>query len=104
MTRDELIKEFRNRNLTVRCSTLETRHVLIDALKSLNPNEDISYLTDDFSANCWPYMGLNSRRNGWCLWMGANPAATITAEELLAMIGFSPAEDSLCVASLEDVL
>lgn len=104
MTRDELIKEFRNRNLTVQCRTLETRHVLIDALKSLNPNEDISYLTDDFSANCWPYMGLNSRRNGWCLWMGANPAATITAEELLEMIGFSPAEDGLCVASLEDVL
>lgn len=104
MTRDELIKEFRSRDLTVRCRTLETRHVLIDALKSLNPNEDISYLTDDFSANCWPYMGLNSRRNGWCLWMGANPAATITAEELLEMIGFSPVEDSLCAASLEDVL
>lgn len=104
MTRDELIKEFRNRNLTVRCSTLETRHVLIDALKSLNPNEDISYLTDDFSANCWLYIGLNSRRNGWCLWMGANPAATITAEELLELIGFSPVEDSLCAASLEDVL
>lgn len=104
MTRDELIKEFRTHSLAVQCRTLETRHVLINALKSLNPNEDISYLTDDFSANCWPYMGLNSRRNGWCLWMGANPAATITAEELLEMIGFSPVEDSLCGASLEDVL
>lgn len=104
MTRDELIKEFRSRDLTVRCRTLETRHVLIDALKSLNPNEDIDYLTDDFSANCWPYMGLNRRQNGWCLWMGANPATTITPEEFLEMIGFFSVEDSLCVASLEDVL
>lgn len=104
MTRDELIKEFRNRHLTVRCSTLETRHVLIDALKSLNPNEDISCLTDNFSADYWPYMGLSSGRNGWCLWVGADPATTITPEEFLEMIGFSPVEDSLCVASLEDVL
>lgn len=104
MTRDELIKEFRNRHLTVRCSTLEMRHVLIDALKSLNPNEDISCLTDNFSADYWPYMGLSSGRNGWCLWVGADPATTITPEEFLEMIGFSPVEDSLCVASLEDVL
>lgn len=104
MTRDELIQEFRNCDLTVRCSTLETRHVLIDALKSLNPNEDISYLTDDFLADDWPYVGLNSRRNGWCLWLSANPATTITPEEFLEMIGFFPVEDSLCVTSLEDVL
>lgn len=104
MIRDELIKEFRNRDLTVRCSTLETRHVLIDALKSLNPNEDISCLTDDFSADYWPYMGLSSHRNEWCLWVGADQATTITPEEFLEMIGFSPVEDSLCVASLEDVL
>ena len=104
MTRDELIKEFRNRHLTVRCSTLETRHVLIDALKSLNPDEDISCLTDNFSADYWRYMGLSSGRNGWCLWVGANPATTITPEEFLEMIGFSMVEDSLCVASLEDVL
>ena len=104
MTRDELIKEFRNRGLVVRCRTLETRHVLIDALKSLNPNEDIRYLTDNFSADDWHYVGLNNRRNGWCLWDYADPATTITPEEFLEMIGFFPAEDSLCVASLEDVL
>ena len=104
MTRDELITEFADHNITVRCPTSEARHVLIDALLSINPDEDTGYLADDYRPDSWPYMGLTTDKDGWCLWSLAGDTTVITVEEFLVMVGFSPAEDKLCAASLEDIL
>lgn len=104
MTRDELITEFADHNIAVRCPTSEARRVLIDALLSINPDEDTGYLADYYRPASWPYMGLNTCKAGWCLWSGAGDATVITVEEFLAMTGFTPAEDILHIATLEDVL
>ena len=104
MTRDELITECTDHNIAVRCPTSEARRVLIDALLSINPDEYTGYLADDYRPASWPYMGLNTCKDGWCLWSGAGGATVITVEEFLAMAGFAPAEDKLCAASLEDIL
>lgn len=104
MTRDELIKEFADHNIAVRCPTSEARHVLIDTLLSINPDEYTGYLADDYPPTHWPYMGLTTHKDGWCLWSCAGDATVITIEEFLAMAGFAPAEDKLCAASLEDIL
>nr|DAJ59227.1 MAG TPA: hypothetical protein [Caudoviricetes sp.] len=104
MTRDELITECTDHNIVVRCSTPEARRALIDALLSINPDEYTGYLADDYRPASWPYMGLNTDKDGWCLWSGAGDATVITVEEFLAMTGFAPVEDNLCVTGLEDVL
>lgn len=104
MTRDELIKEFRAHNFAVQCFELETRHVLIDALLSIDPNESTLFLTDNFSPAEWPYMTLGTFSDGWCLCSSISSECVITPEEFLEMVGFSPAEDKLCAASLEDIL
>lgn len=104
MTRDELIKEFRTCNLAVQCFSLETRHVLIDALLSIDPNESTLLLTDNFSPEEWPYMTLGTFSNGWCLCSSIGSECVITPEEFLEMVGLPPAEDKLCAASLEDIL
>ena len=98
----EITAYMKNHRALIDCPNLNIRQEVISILLDLNPRVDTQYLSQTYSPESWPCVGVGV--DAWCLYTAADDYKLISADQFRDLVYGADLSVELAPASLEDIL
>ena len=86
------------------CRTRVMRAEAVSILKELNPYLDTTFISQEYDATKYPYLGYDRSTNMWALWKGWDTDKLLTVDALRELVSNPADKIEISCGSLEDVL